>query len=211
MFTRLSVPRLRSAGLLSGAAVLLASGCIERRLQITSDPPGATVWLNDVQIGTTPTEAEFQFFGTYDVRLHKQGYEPLATKRKAEAPFYEYPGPDLIAEALPGTHHTIIKWDFKLEPALELRGDPAAARADLITRGKEMQGMVLPPEQAKAEALKAEAQKADAEKAQAEKAAAEKAAEQPAENAAEKAPETGGKEPAEKAPEQPPIEPAKGE
>src|SRR5262245_58299108 len=137
----------RETGMVRGgaaiAALLCLSGCIERRLQITSDPPGATVWLNDVQIGTTPTEAGFRYFGIYDVRLHKQGYEPLATKKKAEAPLYEYPGPDLVAEAMPWTTHTILKWEFKLEPALELRGDPKVTREELIARGKEMQGMVL--------------------------------------------------------------------
>ncbi len=143
--------KLALAGLASAS---LLGGCIERRIQVTSDPPGATVWLNDVEIGTTPTEADFRYFGTYDVRLRKAGYEPLATKRKAEAPFYEYPGPDLIAEALPGTNETIIKWHFTLEPAKELQGDPRQAEDELIKRAKELAGQI--PQDADAKAAEAE-------------------------------------------------------
>lgn len=134
----------RAAAWLACCAAL--GGCIERRIQITSEPPGATVWLNDVEIGTTPTEAEFRYFGVYDVRLHKTGFEPVATHKKAEAPFYEYPGPDLIAEAIPGTNETVIKWHFTLEPAKELQGDPRQAEDQLIQRAREMGAMVSMPE-----------------------------------------------------------------
>src|SRR5262245_13269760 len=32
----------------------LASGCVTRRMLIKSDPPGARVYVGDVEIGTTP-------------------------------------------------------------------------------------------------------------------------------------------------------------
>lgn len=58
-----------------GAAVSLA-GCVERTISITSDPSGALVFLNDEEIGRTPCEASFLHYGTYDVRIVKDGYEP---------------------------------------------------------------------------------------------------------------------------------------
>ncbi|MFB3120043.1 MAG: PEGA domain-containing protein [Stenotrophomonas maltophilia] len=40
---------------------------------ITSEPPGALVWLNDREIGRTPVDVDFEFYGRYDVRLHLPG------------------------------------------------------------------------------------------------------------------------------------------
>ena len=47
-------------------------------------------------------DVPFAWYGTYDVRLEKDGYEPLWTTGEADAPWWEYPGPDLVAEAIPG-------------------------------------------------------------------------------------------------------------
>src|SRR5262249_32481453 len=63
-------------------------GCLERRIRVITDPPGATVWLNDTEIGRSPTDTSFTFFGAYDVRVAKPGYETLNTTKKAVAPWY---------------------------------------------------------------------------------------------------------------------------
>ena len=99
------------------AAALALTGCADRRIFINSTPPGATVYLNDAEVGQTPCEVNFTYFGVYDVRLHKDGYEPLVTKAKADAPLHEQPGVDLVAMAVPGTKHTKIQWNFTLQPA----------------------------------------------------------------------------------------------
>lgn len=98
------------------AALALLPGCLHRRIYITSDPPGATVHLNDVEVGRTPVEVDFTHFGVYDVRLSKPGYEPIATSEKASAPVYEWPGIDLLAEAFPGDITTEIRWGYTLTP-----------------------------------------------------------------------------------------------
>lgn len=108
--------RLLAVGLASCTLVGCAS---ERRIVVTSEPKGARVYLNDVDVGVTPVEVDFTYFGVYDVRLRKSGYEPLSTARKAEAPFHEWPGIDLVALALPGREVTEIAWHFVLEPADE--------------------------------------------------------------------------------------------
>ncbi len=107
---------------LACAAALVACFCLsacdtQRRIMITSEPTDAQVILNDVDVGRTPLEVDFTYFGVYDVRVKKQGYEPLATKAKARAPMYEWPGIDLFTIAIPGKKETIIKWHFTLEPA----------------------------------------------------------------------------------------------
>jgi hypothetical protein len=80
-------------------------------------------------------EAEFKFFGTYDVRLSKEGYEPLLTSREAVAPLHEFPGIDLIATAIPGTRRTRLEWHFDLARLPET-ADRAAAEAGLKDRAR---------------------------------------------------------------------------
>jgi len=102
------------AGLLG---ILLASaGCVERTISITSNPSGALVYLNDKEVGRTPVTTPFLWYGTYDVRLEADGYEPLWTTAKARQPLWDLPGPDLIAEAIPDARSE-IKWHFEMQPA----------------------------------------------------------------------------------------------
>jgi len=116
-------------------AATTLSACTERLLVITSQPEGAQVILNDVEVGRTPVEVGFTYYGVYDVRLRKDGYEPLITSREAEAPFYEWPGVDLVAMATPTRKSTVIRWHFDLEPARE-------DRDELLFRALELQQML---------------------------------------------------------------------
>ena len=112
--------RLRSRNILLvavlAACVTVMTGCLHRRIRIVTDPPGALVHLNDVQIGLTPVEVDFTYFGVYDVRVNKRGYEPISTSEKAKAPIYEWPGLDLIAEIIPVDITTEIEWSYTLTP-----------------------------------------------------------------------------------------------
>ena len=134
----------RGRAIALAAAAGAASGCVERRIYIDSDPPGARVFVNDADVGVTPVELDFTYFGTYDVRLHKPGYEPLVTTAEAEAPLHEVPVIDLFALLVPVTKRTEIFWDFELEPA---RSDPQA----LAERAAEVRAMLDPPAEAPAE------------------------------------------------------------
>ncbi|MCA9288773.1 MAG: PEGA domain-containing protein [Phycisphaerales bacterium] len=121
----------------AGLAACLSGGlggCLERTIRVTSEPPGAMVWLNDVEIGRTPAEARFKFYGTYDVRLEMAGFEPVHEGREAAAPFYEYPGPDLVAAAVPARFHNRIEWHYVLEPAQGL--DSPEAEAAILERAR---------------------------------------------------------------------------
>ncbi len=122
-----SEPGTPARAVLSAAAVCAAfAGCADRRITIDSTPPGAVVYLNDEEVGLTPCETNFTYFGVYDVRLHKEGYEPLVTRVKADAPPHEWPGLDLAAMAVPGVKRTSLRWHFDLAPATT---DPAALLA----------------------------------------------------------------------------------
>jgi hypothetical protein len=96
------------------AAVLLA-GCVERRLTIATEPPGAVVTLNDQEIGVSPVTVPFNWYGDYWVRISKDGYETLDTHRKLKAPLHDYPPFDLFAQLLwPGRIVNAYEWTFDL-------------------------------------------------------------------------------------------------
>ncbi len=95
---------------------LLCTGCVRRTISIVTEPPGALVWLNDREVGRTPIEVEFLYYGTYDVRIVKDGYEPLITSGKADAPLWDVVGIDLAAELLPLDLHSRVEWTYQLEP-----------------------------------------------------------------------------------------------
>lgn len=120
---------------LLGLALLTGGvGCTQRTIEITSEPSGALVHLNDREVGRTPLEVPFTFYGTYDVRLEREGHHPFWTQAKARAPLWDLPGPDLVAEAIPGTHSR-VRWHFELAPA------PAAGDVDdalLLDRARQL-------------------------------------------------------------------------
>ena len=122
---------------LLGLAALLLTGCMQRTLSITSEPEGAIVWVNDVEVGRTPVQTSFTFYGTYDVRVRKEGYQPVSTSKVARTPVYEYPPIDFVVMAMPWRTNTKIEWHFDLEPIAEVT-DPAQAEADLLERADEL-------------------------------------------------------------------------
>lgn len=126
------------------AAPLFLGGCLERTIHITSEPPGALVWLNDIEVGRTPLETDFTYYGEFSVRLRREGYEPIVTSRTAKAPVYEWPVVDLAAELWPQRITTDIRWHFDLVPAAE-RTDAEAAREDILLRAAETRDLLSQP------------------------------------------------------------------
>lgn len=124
-----TMPMMPTKAMTAVLAMALCGGCVQRTISITSQPAGALVYLNDEEVGRTPIEVPFTFYGTYDVRLERDGYAPLWTQQKAEPPWWEYPGPDLFAEAVPGAKSKLA-WHFELDalPAPEDRDADALAQ-----------------------------------------------------------------------------------
>lgn len=136
-------------------------GCVERRISITSEPAGALVWVNDVEVGRTPVETVYKHYGEYDVRLELDGHDTLQTFSKAKTPWWEFPGPDLIAEAIPNAKHT-VRWHFVLTPTMSTTMDREQFERELIERAhglRDQMGEAPPPpatESGKPEAAPAE-------------------------------------------------------
>jgi hypothetical protein len=111
-----SVTVRRAAALV--AVVLAAAGCVERKMFIRSDPPGALIALDgkDTEL-RTPAEIPFDYGGTRSVTLSAPGHRVLETTAKLEDPWFTYFPLDFCAELLwPGTIHDDQTFDYRLEP-----------------------------------------------------------------------------------------------
>jgi hypothetical protein len=108
----------RSLPVLLLAAV--AAGCVQRRMTIRSNPPGALVYVDDYQLGTTPVSHDFVYYGTRKIRLVKDGYETLTVRQPFPIPWYEYFPLDFVSENL-------IPWEIRDERVVDLAMTPAAA------------------------------------------------------------------------------------
>lgn len=126
-------------GAVAALVLLLAGGCAQRHAVVTSEPAGATVFVNDVEVGRTPLKFDFTYYGVYDVRVEKAGFEPLRTKANANTPIDERMPVDLAAAALPFSIDHEVKWHFTLEPALEATQSAEQLEQGLLERAKEMQ------------------------------------------------------------------------
>lgn len=125
------------------------TGCSRRTLEITSEPSGALVWVNDVELGRTPLKASFQHYGEYDVLLRKDGFEPLRTHKTAYTPLHQRPPLDLVTAPLPIENTT--SWHFTLEPSKESTLPKAQLESELTARADELRKQIEPAEAAPAQ------------------------------------------------------------
>jgi len=121
------------------AIVLSSSGCVRRTLTVTSDPPGALLYLNGNEAGRTPYTHDFTWYGTYDVELRKENYQTLKTRGKVIARLWQWVPFDLVAEFLP--LHDQQRLSYTLHPATAASEDPAA----LMRRAEQMQPTLQSP------------------------------------------------------------------
>jgi hypothetical protein len=124
------------AGLIVAVAVAascLVSGCVERRLTINTIPQGALVTLNDEEIGEAPVTVPFQWYGDYNVRISREGYETLQIHRKLKGPWYDYFPFDFFAQvANPTRIIDAYEWTFELTPK------QYPARDELIRKSQDL-------------------------------------------------------------------------
>lgn len=115
------------------AAVLCAGnlGCVQRRLTIRSNPPGALVYVDDYPIGTTPVSTDFIYYGTRKVRLSLSGYETLSVLQPLPTPWYQYPGLDFVSENLvPGEIRDERVVEYQLKPQMIVPSQQLLGRAE---------------------------------------------------------------------------------
>ena len=110
------------------------SGCVRRTLRISSTPPGALVWVNHREVGRTPLEIDFTYYGNYDVLLSHDDHEPVLTEAGAHPPAWDMIGPDLLFEVAPFQFQSVVEWHFDLEPRSDDMGALVDRARDLRSR-----------------------------------------------------------------------------
>jgi hypothetical protein len=106
---------------------------------VRTNPPGALVYVDNQQIGTTPCSVDFTYYGTREIRMVKPGYETLTVNQPIPAPWYQIPPIDFFSENLTPTKirdnrtvmydlapQVIVPQEQLLERANQLRQDTLA-------------------------------------------------------------------------------------
>ena len=81
-------------------AMTCLTGCVRRRLTVRSHPPGAQVFVDSQEIGTTPCSASFVYYGTRKIEVMKDGYKTETIHQPFYPPWYEIPPLDFFSENL---------------------------------------------------------------------------------------------------------------
>ncbi len=126
------------------------TGCVRRELTVTSEPPGALVFLNDQEVGRTPLTRQFTFYGTYDVRLRKEGYRTLKAQSLVLAPWWQWVPFDLAAELFPLTDRQTKNFILEVDPESEVAGSttrpsgPAESADAMLLRALSLKARLSP-------------------------------------------------------------------
>jgi hypothetical protein len=112
--------------------LLAAAGCVQRRMTIRSNPPGALAYVDDYQIGTTPVSTDFIYYGTRKIRLVKDGYETLTVRQPFPLPWYQVFPLDFVTENLwPAEIRDERVVDLAMMPAATTPPEEVVGRAEV--------------------------------------------------------------------------------
>ena len=124
--------------------ILIAPGCVERRLTIRTNPPGALCYVDDHWVGITPVSTSFIYYGNRKIRLVKDGYETLTVIEPIWPPYYEIPPLDFVSETLViGKLRDQRNLDYQLRPQTMVPQDQLLGRASQLRQGTQSQAMTL--------------------------------------------------------------------
>ena len=122
------------------AAALAVGACVERKITVRSDPPGARVALDGRPIGVTPVTVRFEQYGGREFTLAKKGHLRLREIRRIEPPLYQRLGIDFFFEMVwpfPLVDEHVETFD--LTPVVGLKSDEPLDTAAIGRRAQEMQ------------------------------------------------------------------------
>ena len=114
---------------------LLLAGCTERWIQVRSEPPGATVYIDGERVGTTPCETPFVWYGKRELVLEMDDFLSHTTMISLPAPWWQWPIIDLFPDFL-------LPWTFtdrhEFSVSLETRTFDPKARGEVRKRAEEL-------------------------------------------------------------------------
>jgi len=126
------------AGLL--VATLLTAGCVERRMTVRTNPPGAVVYVDHKEVGVSPASYHFVHYGTSQIRLVKDGYQTKTVVYKITPPVYQWFMIDLLAELAPFQIKDEHEITFELARPEVVSSDELKQRAEALRRDAQAAG-----------------------------------------------------------------------
>jgi hypothetical protein len=126
---------MRRTSVLAGLLVLvLLPGCVYRRMTIITDPPGARLFVNNVEVGTTPCDVPSNLYldhGTYKFTLFRDGFEPLEILQPVPPKPYQVFGIDFFSEVVsPFPYNDHRYFSYQMQPVREKSGDELKQNAE---------------------------------------------------------------------------------
>lgn len=117
------------------ALLLLVCGCVERRLLVRTDPPGALVRINGAEVGKSPAKWRYDHYGTVLVEADLEGYEPARRVVRLATPWYEQPGLDFLSDVvIPARIRDEREVALTLSPLREMTAAEVEERMERLAR-----------------------------------------------------------------------------
>ncbi len=79
---------------------LLAAGCVERRMTLSTNPEGALAYYNGKAVGRTPVTFHFTHYQPARLTFEKDGHETFRVVQELAVPAWQRYPVDFFAEAL---------------------------------------------------------------------------------------------------------------
>ena len=129
----IAVGPLRWWILIGLAVCMVGCGGVSRRMTIRTNPPGARVFVDDYEIGTSPVSHNFTYYGHRKIRLVKDGYETLTVMQRVPTPWYEIPPLDFVSETLiPMKIRDRQTFNYQLTPQMVVPPEQLMGRAEQL-------------------------------------------------------------------------------
>lgn len=136
----------RRAATVCALVLLACAGCVQRRITVRSNPPGALVYVDKYEIGKTPCSVEYIYYGTREIKLVKDGYETLTVLQWIPPALYEIPPVDFFAEnVLPFELRDERTFDYQLVPTRVVPTNQLLGRAENLRQATRLENLAAGP------------------------------------------------------------------
>ena len=97
------------------------TGCVQRRLQIRSQPEGALVSIDRQPVGLTPVAVPFTYYGSRELQLEKEGFKTVRVEQKVRPPWFDRFPISFFSNHFAGRELRDDRlFDFALEPKQQI-------------------------------------------------------------------------------------------
>ena len=95
------------------------AGCVERQFIVKTNPAGAIVYDNNLPVGASPADKQFEFYGIHTFTIVKDGFQTMQVNQPIPRPWYQYFPFDFVAENMvPFTIRDVRVFEYNLVPEM---------------------------------------------------------------------------------------------